>query len=107
MWNFGIPSSLKAWIDLVIRPGKTFTYTEEGVLERAKDKKAVLEPASGGVFTEGPWKSWDFVEPYLRKILSFIGIDSVQTVRAEDVNIPPFADSAMPNAERAVENLAL
>jgi len=82
-WNFSIPSSLKAWIDLVVRPGKTFSYTNDGVLGLAKGKKAILVLASGGVFTEGPWKSWDFVEPYLRKILSFIGIDTVQTVRPE------------------------
>jgi len=106
-WNFSIPSSLKAWIDLVVRPGKTFSYTNDGVLGLAKGKKAILVLASGGVFTEGPWKSWDFVEPYLRKILSFIGIDTVQTVRPEGMNIPPLADSAVPNAERAVENLAL
>jgi len=45
--------------------------------------------ASGGVFSEGPWKSLDSVEPYLRQILGFIGIDDVQTVRAEGMNIPP------------------
>jgi FMN-dependent NADH-azoreductase len=106
-WNFGIPSSLKAWIDLVVRPGKTFKYTDSGVLGLAKGKKAILVLASGGVLTEGPWKSWDFVEPYLRKILSFVGIDSVQTVRAEGMNIPPLADSAVPKAEKAVETLAL
>jgi FMN-dependent NADH-azoreductase len=106
-WNFGIPSLLKAWIDLVVRPGKTFKYTDSGVLGLAKGKKAILVLASGGVLTEGPWKSWDFVEPYLRKILSLIGIDSVQTVRAEGMNIPPLADSAVPKAERAVETLAL
>lgn len=106
-WNFGIPSSLKAWIDLVVRPGKTFRYTDSGVLGLAKGKKAILVLASGGVFTEGPWKSWDFVEPYLRKILSFIGIDNVQTVRAEGMNIPPLAATAVPSAERAVESLAL
>jgi FMN-dependent NADH-azoreductase len=106
-WNFGIPSSLKAWIDLVVRPGKTFKYTDSGVLGLAKGKKAILVLASGGVLTEGPWKSWDFVEPYLRKILSFVGIDSVQTVRAEGMNIPPLADNAVPKAESAVETLAL
>ncbi len=106
-WNFGIPSSLKAWVDLVVRPDKTFSYTNDGVSGLAKGKKAILVLASGGVFTEGPWKSWDFVEPYLRKILSFIGIDSVQTVRAEGMNIPPLADSAVPKAESAVETLAL
>jgi len=82
-------------------------YTNDGVLGLTKGKRAILVLASGGVFTEGPWQSWDFVEPYLRKILSFIGIDSVQTVRAEGINIPPLADSAVPNAERAVETLAL
>jgi len=60
-WNFSIPSSLKAWIDLVVRPGKTFSYTNDGVLGLAKGKKAILVLASGGVFTEGPWNhgtSW-------------------------------------------------
>jgi putative NADPH-quinone reductase len=76
MWNFGIPPSLKAWVDFVVRPGKTFVYAENGVLGLAKDKRAILVLASGGVFTEGPWTSWDFVEPYLRRILSFIGIES-------------------------------
>lgn len=107
MWNFGIPSLLKAWIDLVVRPGKTFSYTQDGVLGLAKGKKAILVLASGGVFTEGPWQSWDFVEPYLRKILSFIGIDSVQTVRAEGMNIPPLALNAVSDAERVVESLAI
>ncbi|MFC5649741.1 FMN-dependent NADH-azoreductase [Paenibacillus solisilvae] len=107
MWNFGIPSLLKAWIDLVVRPGKTFTYTETGVLGLAKDKKAILVVASGGVFTEGSWKSWDFVEPYLRQILRFIGIENVQTVRAEGMNIPLLAENAVPNAEKAIAKLEL
>src|SRR6266436_10060886 len=82
MWNFGIPSSLKAWIDYVVRAGKTFNYAGAGVEGLAKGKKAILVLASGGVFSEGPWKSWDSVEPYLRQILGFIGIEDVQTVRA-------------------------
>jgi FMN-dependent NADH-azoreductase len=65
MWNFGIPSSLKAWIDYVVRAGKTFNYAGAGVEGLAKGKKAILVLASGGVFSEGPWKSWDSVEPYL------------------------------------------
>lgn len=107
MWNFGIPSALKAWIDLVVRPGRTFQYTGDGVLGLAKDKKAILVLASGGVFTEGPWRDWDFVEPYLRQILGFIGITDVQTVRAEGMNIPPLAASAVAKANEAVKELAL
>ena len=107
MWNFGIPSLLKAWIDLVVRPGVTFKYTESGVMGLAKDKKAILVVASGGVFTDGPWKAWDFVDPYLRQILKFIGIEDVQTVRVEGLNIPPLAGVSVPNAEEAVERLIL
>jgi FMN-dependent NADH-azoreductase len=107
MWNFGIPSSLKAWIDHVVRAGKTFNYVGAGVEGLAKGKKAILVLASGGVFSEGPWKPWDTVEPYLRQILGFIGIDDVQTVRAEGMNIPPLANYAVPNGEKAVEALVI
>jgi FMN-dependent NADH-azoreductase len=106
-WNFGIPSSLKAWIDHVVRAGKTFKYAGAGVEGLAKGKKAILVLASGGVFSEGPWKPWDTVEPYLRQILGFIGIDDVQTVRAEGMNIPALAIHAVPNGEKAVEALVL
>ncbi|MFG1433290.1 FMN-dependent NADH-azoreductase [Xanthobacter sp. V2C-8] len=107
MWNFGIPSALKAWIDLVVRPGRTFQYADGGVLGLAKDKKAVLVLASGGVFTDGPWRSWDFVEPYLRQILGFIGISDVQVVRVEGMNIPDLAAHAVPKAIAAVGDLVL
>ncbi len=107
MWNFGIPSALKAWIDLVVRPGRTFQYSDSGVLGLTKNKKAILVLASGGVFTEGPWRSWDFVEPYLRQILAFIGIVDVQTVRIEGMNIPSLAATAVLKAHQAVGELSL
>jgi FMN-dependent NADH-azoreductase len=107
MWNFGIPSSLKAWIDHVVRAGKTFNYAGATVEGLAKGKKAILVLASGGVFSEGPWKSWDTVEPYLRQILGFIGIDDIQTVRAEGMNIPPLAIHAVSKGEEAVEALVI
>jgi len=107
MWNFGIPSSLKAWIDQVVRAGKTFRYVPEGVEGLAKGKKAILALASGGVFTEGPWMSWDTVEPYLRQILGFIGITDVQTVRAQGMNISALAPFAVPNGEKAIEALSV
>jgi FMN-dependent NADH-azoreductase len=107
MWNFGIPSLLKAWIDHVVRAGRTFNHAENGVVGLAKDKRAILVLASGGVFSDGPWKSFDFVEPYLRTILGFIGIEDIQTVRVEGTNIPALVANAVPNAERAVETLKL
>jgi FMN-dependent NADH-azoreductase len=107
MWNFGLPSSLKAWVDHIVRPGKTFRYSDGGAEGLSLRKKAILVLASGGVFTDGPWKPWDTVEPYLRLILGFIGISDVQTVRAEGMNIPPLAPQAIPAGERAIEMLAI
>jgi len=107
MWNFGMPPSLKAWIDHVVRAGKTFRYAGAGVEGLAQGKRAILILASGGVFTEEPWKSWDTVEPYLRQILGFIGIKDVQTVRAQGMNIPALAPHAIPNGEKTIEALAL
>jgi len=107
MWNFGIPSTLKAWIDLVVRPGRTFRYAGAGVDGLASGKKAILVLASGGVFSGGPWQPFDFVEPYLRHILAFIGIVDVQTIRAEGMNIPDLAPHAVPKANGAVAALAV
>jgi FMN-dependent NADH-azoreductase len=107
MWNFGMPSSLKAWIDHVVRAGKTFNYAGAGVDGLAKRTKAILVLASGGVFTEGPWKSLDTVEPYLRQILGFIGITNVRTVRAQGMNIPALAPRAIPDGKKAIEALVL
>lgn len=105
MWNFGIPSALKAWIDLVVRPGRTFRYAGAGVDGLAAGKSAILVLASGGVFSEGPWRPFDFVEPYLRHILGFIGIADVRTVRAEGTNLPHLAPHVIAKANGAVAAL--
>ncbi|GAA4482194.1 FMN-dependent NADH-azoreductase [Gluconacetobacter asukensis] len=107
MWNFGIPSALKAWIDLVVRPGRTFQYAENGVLGLAKGTRAILIISSGGVFTDGPWRPWDYVEPYLRQVLGFIGITDVQAVRVEGMNIPALSSGAVSKAKETLEDLAL
>ena len=87
-----------------MRAGKTFNYAGAGIKGLAKGKNAILVLASGGTFSEGPWKSWDSVEPYLRQILGFIGIEDVQTVRAEGMNIPPLAIHAVPNGEKPLKH---
>ena len=91
MYNFSIPSSLKAWIDHVVRAGRTFHYTAEGPKGLVTGKKAVLFLASGGVYSEGPYKPYDFQETYLRGILGFIGITDVTVVRAEGLALGPDA----------------
>lgn len=70
-------------------------------------ERTILVLASGGVFTEDPWKPWDTVEPYLRQILGFIGITDVQTVRAQGTNIPALAPNAILSGEQAIAALTL
>ncbi len=83
--NFSIPSTLKAWIDHVVRAGRTFSYTSHGPKGLVNGKRAILVLASGSVFSHGPAKPFDFHEPYLRAVLGFIGITDVDVIRVEGV----------------------
>jgi len=83
MHNFTVSASLKAWIDQVVRADMTFKVTEDGVVPLLHGKKAVVITARGG-FVAG--SDYDFQEPYLRKILGFIGITDVTFIHAEGVN---------------------
>jgi FMN-dependent NADH-azoreductase len=75
MHNFGIPSVLKLWIDLVVRAGETFAYIDGAPQGLLKDKKAHFLIASGGVYGAGTaMASFNFVEPYLRTVFGFIGV---------------------------------
>ncbi|MEJ0047509.1 MAG: FMN-dependent NADH-azoreductase [Rhodospirillales bacterium] len=85
MYNFGPPSALKAWIDHVVRAGRTFAYTAQGPQGLLKNKKAVLVVSRGGIYSEGPMKAFDFQESYLKSVLGFIGIADVEVVRVEGV----------------------
>jgi len=75
MHNFSIPSTVKLWIDQIVRAGRTFSYGESGPAGLLKNKKATFLIASGGVYQRGtPTESYDFVEPYLRAIFDFVGV---------------------------------
>jgi FMN-dependent NADH-azoreductase len=88
MHNFGPPSTLKAWIDHVVRVGRTVTYSsQKGPEGKLKGKRAILVLASGGIYSDGPAKPFDFQEPYLRAILGFIGLTDVDVVRVEGVAV--------------------
>jgi FMN-dependent NADH-azoreductase len=83
MHNFSIPSTLKLWIDQVVRLGKTVAYTAAGREGLLKGKKATLLMASGGVYDQGGGaESLNFVTPYLRTIFGFIGITDVNFIAA-------------------------
>lgn len=88
MYNFSIPSALKAWIDRVAVAGKTFRYTAEGPEGMAKGKRVIIASSRGGFYGTGTaGQPLDFQEPYLRAVLGFLGITDIEFVRAEGVNV--------------------
>lgn len=104
MYNFTIPSTLKAWIDHVVRAGVTFRYTDVGVEGLVNGKKVYLAIASGGIYSKGSMKEMDFTEKYLKTILGFIGITDIVTFRVEGTAIPGFQETALINACELVDN---
>ncbi|MCJ8170047.1 FMN-dependent NADH-azoreductase [Atopomonas sediminilitoris] len=80
MYNFGIPSTLKAWLDHVARAGVTFKYTEQGPVGLLTGKRAVVLTARGGVHAG---QASDHQEGYLKFVLGFLGIHDVQFIHAE------------------------
>jgi len=78
MYNFSIPSQLKAWIDRIMVAGKTFHYTATGPEGLAGGRKVIIASARGGLYApDTPQAGNDFHEPYLRAVFRFIGIDDV------------------------------
>jgi FMN-dependent NADH-azoreductase len=83
MYNFTVPAVLKAWIDHVVRAGKTFQYGASGPEGLAKGRKLIVAVASGGKYDKGsPTESYNHEIPYLRAILGFIGITDITFVQA-------------------------
>lgn len=86
MYNFGIPSTLKAWIDRIAVAGRTFRYTADGPEGLAGNKHLVIVAAAGGLHAAQPT---DFVEPYLRQVFGFLGITRIDVVRADGIALSP------------------
>jgi FMN-dependent NADH-azoreductase len=107
MYNFSIPSTLKAWIDHVARRGRTFRYTEKGPEGLLKGKKVFVLTARGGVYSNGaPAAAFDFQEPYLRAVLAFVGLTDVTFVHFEGLAMGPEAANAnRTKALAAIERL--
>ena len=84
MYNFSIPSTLKAWFDRIAVAGRTFRYTENGPEGLAGDKKVIIASSRGGLHIGAPS---DFQEPYLRFLLGFMGISDIEFVRAEGISL--------------------
>jgi len=87
MYNFTIPSQLKAWVDRVVVAGKTFRYSEAGPEGLAKGKRVIVGLARGSVYA--PQSPAEFAESYLAHIFGFIGVTDVEFVRAEGLALSP------------------
>jgi FMN-dependent NADH-azoreductase len=112
MYNFGIPSTLKAWFDHVLRAGVTFRYTAAGPEGLVHGKRAIVIESRAGFYSEGSGAASDHQEPHLKTMLAFMGITDVTFVRAEKLAFGPEAvsqaiDSAIGGLDRAAEELAL
>jgi len=101
IYNFAVPASLKAWIDLIARVGRTFAYTETGPKGLLEGKRAIIAVASGGTQMGS---DMDFATGYLRHVMGFTGITDVQFVAADALMAD--ADAAMARANSAIEALA-
>lgn len=108
MYNFGISSQLKAWIDRISIAGKTFRYGEHGPVGLCGDKKLLIVSSRGGIYSEGsPAAAYDHQETYLRAALGFLGITDIHFIRAEGVAMGPDArNGAMASAKKEAAALA-
>ncbi|MCH9695448.1 MAG: NAD(P)H-dependent oxidoreductase [Gammaproteobacteria bacterium] len=100
IYNFSIPATLKAWVDMIARARLTFQYTENGPVGLLEGKKAYLIVATGGVPVGSPV---DFATPYLRHALNFVGITDIEIIAADRLNSS--AEESMDNARAKIAEL--
>lgn len=98
MYNFSIPATLKTWIDLVCRAGVTFRYTADGPVGLIKGKRIDIIITTGGVPLQSPV---DFVSDYLKQVFRFIGIEDINIIAADQMNVD--ADASYQNALDQIE----
>jgi FMN-dependent NADH-azoreductase len=102
MYNFGLSSALKAWIDRISVAGKTFKYTENGPVGLAGNKKAYIASSRGGVY--GADSPADFQEGLLQTVFGFTGVNDVEIIRAEGVNMgAELKDKALADAMAQIQ----
>jgi FMN-dependent NADH-azoreductase len=107
MYNFGVPSTLKAWIDHLARPGLTFSYGPNGAEGLVKGKKVYLVEARGGIYADGPAQGLNFQEPYLKAVLGFIGLKDIEVIAVEGIGYgPEAAEKALGGALGKIAALA-
>ena len=88
MYNFGVPSVFKAYIDQIVRVNRTFSVDESGFKGLVQDKKILFITARGvGYASNSPYAGWDCQEPQLRAAFNFIGVEDLQFIHAENLDL--------------------
>jgi FMN-dependent NADH-azoreductase len=110
MWNLSVPPMLKAYIDTIVIAGKTFKYTAEGPVGLMQGKKGIHIQARGGSYS-GPLSALEFGDSYLKAIMSFVGVEMLDSVIAEGMSYAPeqaehIRGAAIAFAEQAAKQLA-
>jgi FMN-dependent NADH-azoreductase len=106
MYNFAVPSQLKAWIDRLAVAGKTFRYTEKGPEGLAGAKKVLVASTRGGAYADAAVAFLDHQEAYLRAILGFFGVTDITFIRAENVARPNLREKSIETARAQIAALA-
>ena len=105
MYNFSIPTPLKAWIDRIAVAGRTFRYTADGPEGLLKDRKAFIASSRGSVYLPGsPAAAFEHQESYLVGLLAFLGVTDTTIVRAEGLALG--ADARAASVARALDDIA-
>jgi FMN-dependent NADH-azoreductase len=107
MYNFTIPSQLKAWIDRILVAGKTFKYSAQGAEGLAGNKRVIVAISRGGFYGAGtPAAALEHLESYLRGVFGFIGVVNPEFITAEGVQVgPEHREKALASALLAATNL--
>jgi FMN-dependent NADH-azoreductase len=107
MYNFTIPSQLKAWIDRIVVAGKTFKYGAQGAEGLAGDKRVIIAISRGGFYGAGtPAAALEHLETYLRGVFGFIGVANPEFIFADGVQVgPEHREKALASALHAATNL--
>lgn len=103
MYNFGVPSTFKAWVDRIARAGVTFRYTENGPVGLLKNKSVIVVAARGGMHAG---TSSDSQTQYLTSFFNFIGINDINFIYAEGLNMPG-SDERFAAAQAEIKNVSL
>ena len=108
MYNFTIPSQLKAWIDRILVAGKTFRYSAQGVEGLAGNKRVIVAVSRGGYYGPGtPMAALEHLETYLRSVFAFIGIGNPEFISADGIQVgPEHREKAVAGALKAASDLA-